>query len=328
MSTNANMLPLIPFLDDLPAVLSVDCPSVVADEKTPATIAALRDLADISSSPNVHIHSISPKTTDELVRAGMTRDHILELGNGVDVDYFRPVANAKRDVCLEFGLPEGTVLIGGAGRHSEDDKSKDIPNILYAAAALKKENPGLYDKCAFMVCGKGTADGDLHELSQSLGIEDKVLILGARHDMPRLYSAWTISNICSLYEPFGLVLPEAMACETICVATNVDMLPQILSGHGLLVDPADALARAKAWEDILSMPQSRRSEMAAAARVHVENHYNGRIVNMEYAALYSRLASQSIRPSFDAELQPRQNDVPLFGGLSFGRDGIMLSACP
>lgn len=328
MSTNVNMVPIIPFLEDLPSVLSIDCPSVVAAQKTPATIAALKKMTEISSTPHVLIHSISPKTTDELVQAGMPRERILELGNGVDVDYFRPVANAKQDVCSEFGLPEDVILIGGAGRHSEEDKSKDIPNVLYTAAALKEKNPGLYNKCAFMVCGKGTADGDLHDLAQSLGVEDKAFILGARHDMPRLYSAWTISNICSLYEPFGLVLPEAMACETVCVATNVDMLPQILSGHGLVVEPADAAARAAAWENILSMPQEHRAQMAAAARTHVERHYNARIVNTEYAALYSRLASQTVKPSPQVERNTGYGGAPLFGGLLFGKDGAMFSICP
>ncbi len=292
MSTNMDLLPIAPFIGNTPILLSIDCPSVVADKKTPLTNIRLRALSALSLAENVHIHSISARTTDELVKAGMRQDSVIELGNGVDTDHFQPIQDAKKDVCREFGLPEDAIIIGGAGRHSKADPSKDIPNVLYAAAALKQKNPDLYAKCVFMVCGKGTADGELHEISRTLGVDDKTLILGARNDMPRLYSSWDISNICSLYEPFGLVLPEAMACETICVATNVDMLPGILSGHGIIVEPRDAEARANAWERILSIEPGMREMIATSARKHVERYYNNRVVNAEYAFLYRSLAEQ------------------------------------
>jgi glycosyltransferase involved in cell wall biosynthesis len=55
-------------------------------------------------------------------------------------------------------------------------------------------------------------------------------------------------------EPLGVVLLEAMACGTPCVASRVGGIPEIVDvpANGRLVDPDDAQSLAGAMEDVLA----------------------------------------------------------------------------
>jgi glycogen synthase len=61
----------------------------------------------------------------------------------------------------------------------------------------------------------------------------------ARADVIQLYGAAAIFCCPSVYEPFGIINLEAMACETAVVATSVGGIPEVVVPEetGLLVDP-------------------------------------------------------------------------------------------
>jgi glycosyltransferase involved in cell wall biosynthesis len=58
-------------------------------------------------------------------------------------------------------------------------------------------------------------------------------------DKPALYSGALFFAFLSLYEGFGLMPLEAMACGTPVLASDRSSLPEIVGNGGLLVDPAD-----------------------------------------------------------------------------------------
>src|SRR5499427_9768752 len=104
-----------------------------------------------------------------------------------------------------------------------------------------------------------------------------------------LYSHAAVFCCPSIYEPFGLINLEAMACETPVVASAVGGIPEIVEpgDTGLLVpiesvsatnveprDP-DRFARdlAAAVNELLDHPD-RRAAMAAKARARVEQQFS------------------------------------------------------
>ena len=68
----------------------------------------------------------------------------------------------------------------------------------------------------------GTAGSPYPELARSLNLENRVHFLGFRQDVPDLMKAADFLVFPSRYEPFGLVVLEAMATEipVITVATT------------------------------------------------------------------------------------------------------------
>src|SRR5207248_2118330 len=67
-------------------------------------------------------------------------------------------------------------------------------------------------------------------------------------ELERLYAGARVFTLPSRYEPYGLVLVEAMAYGIPCVGTTVQSIPEILDHGrtGLLVPPGDPDALAEA----------------------------------------------------------------------------------
>src|ERR1700693_6523362 len=65
----------------------------------------------------------------------------------------------------------------------------------------------------------------------------------SREDLIHLHSHATVFVCPSIYEPFGLVILEAMACETPIVASRVGGIPEIVvegeTGYLVDLDPAE-----------------------------------------------------------------------------------------
>lgn len=91
-----------------------------------------------------------------------------------------------------------------------------------------------------LIAGTGRHEQHLRELAAELGVTDRVKFLGYVPDeeLPSLYSSADVFVLPSLYEGFGLVLLEAMACGTPVIGTNVGGIPTVIDDGetGLLVE--------------------------------------------------------------------------------------------
>jgi glycogen synthase len=119
-----------------------------------------------------------------------------------------------------------------------------------------------------------------------------------------LYSHAAVFVCPSVYEPFGIINLEAMACGTPVVASAVGGIPEVVTHDetGLLVpfaprgagdpEPQDpgqfAQDLAAAIEHLLRSPQ-KRAAMAAAARQRVEKHFSWGSIARQTLALYGQL---------------------------------------
>jgi len=80
-----------------------------------------------------------------------------------------------------------------------------------------------------------------------------------RAAMPRFWNSVSIAVVPSLYEPFGLVALEAMACGVPVIASKIGGLKEIVQEgvSGLLVPPGDSIALANSIVYLLSNEQIR-----------------------------------------------------------------------
>jgi glycosyltransferase involved in cell wall biosynthesis len=71
-------------------------------------------------------------------------------------------------------------------------------------------------------------------------------------DLPLLHNASELFVFPSLSEGFGLPPLEAMACGSPVVASNSTSLPEVVGDAGIMVDPYDVEALARAMRDVLT----------------------------------------------------------------------------
>lgn len=254
----------------------------------------------IAARDSSRVISISPEMTRGLLARSFRPDNILDITNGVSSGYFMPQPGAVACVKDELHLNHVRHLVGIASRHgsSENEVYKDVPAFVHAMAELKAMNPELFRQCGFVMCGVGTNNGDLQQLAHQLGVSENLRTLGLRTDMPRLYSSWTLSNVCSRSEPFGLVVPEAMACETPCVVTDTSLFPEMVGDTGAIVPVGDPKARAHAWEKLLHLPQEQYEALGQAARARVLERYSHDVMVGRYVDMYQELAGSRLKRAF------------------------------
>jgi len=102
-----------------------------------------------------------------------------------------------------------------------------------------------------------------------------------------LYTHARVFACPSVYEPFGIINLEAMACQT-----PVVVIPEVT---GLLVPPADPRALADAINRVLRDRRKAR-EMGQAGRRRVEEHFAWSSIARKTLGMYEQLLAERRRP--------------------------------
>ncbi|MFC1548653.1 glycosyltransferase family 4 protein [Candidatus Omnitrophota bacterium] len=157
--------------------------------------------------------------------------------NGVDLDRFSPDLKGE-NVRKELSL-KGERIIGLIGRF-EPWKGQDV-FIKAAGTALGKNNNLKFILAGGPLFGREEYEKQCRDLAKSMGIEDRIMFLGFRDDIPEIIAASdVIVHTSILPEPFGRDIIEAMACGKPVISTNVGGPREIItSDTGILIEPDD-----------------------------------------------------------------------------------------
>jgi glycosyltransferase involved in cell wall biosynthesis len=213
------------------------------------------------------------------------------IGNGFDLNAFKPDAAAYCQVRAALGLRPGTILIGIVGRW---DPNKDYATFLAAAGILSSRR----DDVQFVMVGEGLVPTNeaLDQLIMRCKLQGRVHLVGRRTDVNRLTAALDIAACTSVGEGFPNVVGEAMAAGVPCVTTDVGDARQLVGDAALVVPRRDPEALATTWLKLLAMDPSALHSLGLAGRARIAQHYDLSSVIKQYESLYEELspAGQSI----------------------------------
>jgi len=204
--------------------------------------------------------------------------------HGVDIGRFN-VNIDQSEYKENIGLKKDEVLALSVQRLVP---KKGIEHLLYAMSIIIKENPNV----KLAVVGDGPEKWRLMELTKKLRISKNVTFTGFvdSEDLPKYYSVCDIFVLHSLYEQFGIVLVEAMACAKPVVSTNVGAIPEIVDDGktGLLVEPKNPKQLAEAILKLASDPVL-RNRLGRAGLRKVKEKYDWDIITDKYLDAYKQL---------------------------------------
>lgn len=202
---------------------------------------------------------VSEQVKNELVNsAGINEDRISIIRNGVDLQEFYPKAVRRSDL----NLLDNRLYALFAG----DIKSsrKNLDTILYAIAEVEEVH----------LLVLGFTKGSIYpQLAEDLGIRERVHFLGFRADMADLMSAADLFVYPSRYEPFALVLLEAMATGTPIITSSTCGAVELLTEDAAIVikDPDDIVALTHAIQHCVNNRDGLR-RMGDHANALAQNH--------------------------------------------------------
>ncbi len=207
--------------------------------------------------------------SDRAARFGWTDSEVIH--NGTET--IQSPDNARQTALrAELGVGADQRLLGSIARL---DPKKDLETMLRAFALILQKQP----ETVLLIIGGGFEDygARLKNLSQGLGIADRVCFLGFRPDPQDVLALCEISLLSSITEGFPNAILESMFLGIPVVSTEVGGVPELIGDgeHGYLVRPGDYGEMARRVLELMANPP-RASVMGDLGQIKARSRSDSR----------------------------------------------------
>lgn len=222
-------------------------------------------------------------------RLRMDRSRYRVVHNGVDLARFHPQPEIGQSTRRDLGISPAEPVVG---MFASFKQQKNHALFFRAAARVLKAIPQtrillVGDTLHGAMNRSDVYKAQMTELMDELGIRERCLRVGNRHDVERLYPACDLTVLSSLYEGTPNVLLESMACGVPVVATDVaDNAYVVPDGRcGYVVPLHDETALADRITRLLT-DANLRTTLGRQARLWVEQEFSIPVMVAKMARVY------------------------------------------
>jgi glycogen synthase len=246
--------------------------------------------------------AVSRETREDVLRLfSIAPERVHVIHNGIDLSEYRPVAS--KSVLIRLGIDPDRPFLLFVGRITRQK------GIIHLVKAIPDIDPSLQ----IVLCAGAPDTPEIaREMADSIAMvaATRPGVLWVRDMLPRadvieLYTHAAVFCCPSVYEPFGIINLEAMACETAVVASAVGGIPEVVVPEetGLLVDPGLApggfdpvdpalfSARLAAAINRLARDADLRERFGRAGRARVLAHFTWEAIAARTLALYDSVVA-------------------------------------
>jgi alpha-maltose-1-phosphate synthase len=245
--------------------------------------------------------AVSQETRADVLRHfAVPEERVRVIHNGIDLEQYRH--DPATDALVRHGIDPERPYVLFVGRIT---RQKGIIHLVNAIPAI---DPDLQ----VVLCAGAPDTKEIGEEMEARVAEvsaGRADVIWVREMIPRaeaiqLYSHAAVFCCPSVYEPFGIINLEAMACETAVVASAVGGIPEVVVPEetGLLVpleirpgtfdpvDPAGFSADLAAAVNRVGLDPALRERFGAAGRRRVEAHFSWAAIARQTLDLYESVA--------------------------------------
>jgi glycosyltransferase involved in cell wall biosynthesis len=209
-------------------------------------------------SPRVDLIAYNGERARKMHEAMGYAGNSIVLRNGCDTEYYRLLSDAGQRLKRKLKIPEQKQIVLSVCRYHP---IKDIPMFLDTFALIRKGSPNV----VAVMCGNGLSadNGELCEqiAQKDLKIGQDIWLTGLRNDLPEYFSACDLFLLHSAGEAFPNTLLQAMACQCVCLSTDVGDAGKILRNPAYLFKSGDAYAMAAKGLELLGKAETDRAEI-------------------------------------------------------------------
>jgi glycosyltransferase involved in cell wall biosynthesis len=194
-------------------------------------------------------------------RKGIRSEKINILHSAIDVDYFKPICD---DFKFDF------IYIGSL------NERKRVEWIILAF----KEIVSIRPNSSLVLVGSGDRKEKLDKLLKDNKLDDKVCVAGFQADVRYYLNKSKIFVIASKTEGLPVALMEAMSCEKVVIAPDVDNIPTVICNKTGFVFKSDSLndLQSKMLLALMNFDQLSKTRKSARSII-IKNYSYSSVIN-------------------------------------------------
>ena len=205
----------------------------------------------------------------------------------------------------EFGIhPSKLKIINNGVNIDKDDnnnKNLKVKNIIenisksytvIGTACLFNKRKGLeqvikslpsMSNCAFVILGDGPEKATLINLAKSLGVEDRLFVLGFVENARSYFNLFDIYIMPSREEGLALAMLEAAASKVTIVCSNIPVFKECFDSSEVSFFKLD---NTKSLVEAIDLAISNKTQLSSNAFTKFNNKYTREIMTQKYVAQY------------------------------------------
>lgn len=244
--------------------------------------------------------AVSRETREDVLRLfDVVPDKVHVIHNGIDLDEYQKTT--ATDALERYGVDPGRPFVLFVGRITRQK------GIIHLVEAIPQIDPSLQ---VVLLAGAPDTPDIAAEMTQGVqaGSAERGGVIWVQEMLPRpdviqFYSNAAVFCCPSVYEPFGIINLEAMACETAVVASAIGGIPEVVVPEetGLLVDlplkpgtfqplePERYARELAAAINRVALDADLRTRFGIAGRKRAEAHFSWRAIAEKTLDLYRSL---------------------------------------
>jgi glycosyltransferase involved in cell wall biosynthesis len=236
--------------------------------------------------------AVGPQVRDDLVALGVApAERFAVVRLGIDLES-RVLGAADERAAMRtlFGLTDSRFVVGWIGRMTA---IKRVPDVLHAFHGLRSSGVD----AALVLVGDGPDRVMVETLARELGIAQSTYFVGYQRDVRPYYALFDTLILPSANEGTPVVAIESLAAQRPVVATRVGGVPDVVTDgeDGILVEPGDIAALARALAALASDPDLRARLGRAGSELVVPRYRVDRLVD-DVDRLYRELLTEQRLP--------------------------------
>jgi len=233
-----------------------------------------------TSPQTLGISANSHRTQADLIKFyGANSEKIQVIYNGIDASRFTPTnSRFRREIRQRYQIPETSVVVLFVGEY----RRKGLATVIRALGEL--QDPRIH----LLAVGKGNLE-QYQTLAKQAGISQQVTFAGPARNIEQVFGAADMFVFPTYYEPFGMVITEAMASSLPVITSRSAGASEMISEgeSGLLLDnPGDPHELSQKIK-ILLTDEANRKQIGKSARA-AASIYNWSHVAEDTLQLYYR----------------------------------------
>jgi len=217
-------------------------------------------------------------------RKAVKKGNMICIYNGIDVELFIKDNSNVEFIKNKYKIKNEVITFLSIGSLRP---AKDYDMLLKVANKLNAK--GINFK--WLVIGTGPELERLEKDVETHFLSDRVEFLGFRSNVVPYINASDYFVMTSKWEGFGLVVAEAMACETTVIATDCGPIREVMGSTGYISPVGDDSLMCSNIINAIDLSETDKLKQGKLARKRVVSLFSSSISNSNWIRLYKEVIS-------------------------------------